>query len=80
MLPTDFRPLRGLLGVAEWTAPDALLTGVCQYDLPLTYVTLTYPTTRSSFQLVVARGESFSRFIFQGFAMPSAAEKTLPLP
>ena len=46
----------------------------------MTYVTLAYPTIRSSFQLVVARGESFPRFIFQGFAMPSAAEKTLPLP
>ena len=46
----------------------------------MTYVTLTYPTTRSSFQLVVARGESFPRFIFQGFTMPSVAEKTLPLP
>ena len=42
----------------------------------MTYVTLTYPTIRSSFQLVVARGESFPRFIFHGFAMPSAAEKT----
>lgn len=46
----------------------------------LAYVTMTYPTTRSSFQLVVARGESLPRFIFQGFTMPSAAEKTLPLP
>ena len=32
----------------------------------MTYPTLTYPTTRISFQLVVARGESFPRFIFEG--------------
>ena len=54
--------------------------GDCRGCVNLTYVTMIYPTTRSSFQLVVARGESFPRFIFHGFAMPSAAEKTLPLP
>ena len=67
---------------ADFRVPrDGLRLMYCRRGwVSVTYLTLTYPTTKSSFKLVVAPGEIMPRINFQAFAMPSAAEKTLPLP